>query len=79
MDTLMLRPIRIVVEQHPDCFIAYPLGFTGAVVGEGPDAQSALADVRSAIRFHIATFGSDGVGEHPVLDAFVVEDTVEIA
>jgi hypothetical protein len=78
MDALMLQPIRIVVEQHPDGFVAYPLGMSGAVVGEGPDAQSALADVRSAIRFHIETFGSDVLVEHPVLDAFVVEDSVEI-
>ena len=74
----MIHRVRIVVEQHSDGFVAYPLGITGAVVGEGPDAQSALADVRSAIRFHIETFGPGVLGEYPVLDAFVVEDSVEI-
>ncbi|MFU8890878.1 MAG: type II toxin-antitoxin system HicB family antitoxin [Anaerosomatales bacterium] len=74
----MLQPIRIVIEQHSDGFVAYPLGMTGAVVGEGPDAQSALSDVRSAIRFHVETFGPKALGEHPVLDAFVVEDSVEL-
>jgi len=79
MDALMIHPIRIIVEQHPEGFVAYPLGMSGTIVGEGPDAQAALADVRSAIRFHIETFGLDALAEDPVIDAFVVEDSVELA
>jgi predicted RNase H-like HicB family nuclease len=69
-----MKTIKIVVEQHPDGFIAYPLGLKGAVVGEGDTADEALADVRSAIQFHIETFGSDAIdGDSDVLDAFLME------
>ena len=30
-----MRRLRIVVEEHPDGFIAYPLGLAGVVVGQG--------------------------------------------
>lgn len=78
MDAEMLRSVRIVVEQYESGFVAYPLGITGAVVGEGDTAEAAVSDVRSALRFHIETFGPDVFDEPPVLDAFVVEDAVTI-
>lgn len=69
-----MKTIRIVVEQYSDGFVAYPLGVKGVVVGEGDTADEALADVRSAIRFHIETFGPEVVGaESEVLDAFLLE------
>lgn len=69
-----MKTIRIVVEQHSDGFVAYPLGVKGVVVGEGDTADEALADVRSAIRFHIETFGPEVVdAESEVLDAFLLE------
>ena len=54
----MLRQIKIIVEKHPDGYVAYPLGLNGIVVGEGDTYEDALADVKSAIRFHIETFGN---------------------
>jgi hypothetical protein len=33
--TLMTRQFKIVVEKHPDDYIAYPLGLKRVVVGEG--------------------------------------------
>lgn len=51
---------KIVVERHPDGYVAYPVGLKGVVVGEGESYEEALEDVRSAIRFHVETFGSDG-------------------
>lgn len=53
------RNIKIIVEQHPEGFVAYPLGFRGVVLGEGDSYEDALADVLSAIAFHIETFGGD--------------------
>lgn len=52
-----MKSIKIVVEKHPDGYIAYPLGIQGVVVGEGDTYEDALNDVRSAIAFHIETFG----------------------
>lgn len=50
---------KVVVKKHADGYVAYPLGLKGVVVGEGDTYEEALSDVRSAIRFHIETFGHD--------------------
>jgi predicted RNase H-like HicB family nuclease len=55
----MTKQFRIIVEKHPDGYVAYPLGVKGIVVGEGDTYESALADVKSAIVFHIETFGAE--------------------
>ena len=42
--------------------------------GEGSTYEEALADVRSAIRFHVETFGAATLEpESPVLEAFIAE------
>ncbi len=51
--------VQIVAEHHSDGYIAYPLGLDGVVLGQGDTAEEALQDVRSAIRFHIQTFGAE--------------------
>jgi len=54
-----MKLIKIIVEKHADGYVAYPLGLKGVVVGEGDTYEEALADVKSAIQFHIDTFGPD--------------------
>ena len=54
-----MRRIKIIVEKHPEGYVAYPLGLKGVVVGEGDTYEEALADVKSAIKFHIETFGKE--------------------
>ena len=69
--------IKIIVEKHSDGYVAYPLGLKGVVVGEGNSYEEALADVKSAIRFHIKTFGKEVLMLEPeVLEAFVAEARV---
>jgi predicted RNase H-like HicB family nuclease len=66
--------MKIIVEHHPDGFVAYPLGLKGVVVGEGDTYDQAVVDVTSAIQFHIETFGRDVVeDESPVLEATIAE------
>ncbi len=66
----MDRQIKIIVEKHSDGYVAYPLGLQGVVVGEDDTYQQALADVRSAIAFHMETFGSEVLTSAPrVLEA----------
>ena len=66
--------IKVIVEKHPDGYVAYPLGLKGVVVGQGETYEEALADVKSAIRFHIETFGRDVLeSDMPVLEVFVAE------
>ena len=72
-----MRQYKIIVEKHPDGYVAYPLGLKGVVVGEGDTYEEALTDVKSAIRFHIDTFGEDVLEvEPPILEAFVAETGV---
>ncbi len=73
----MDRRFKIVVEKHSEGYVAYPLGLNGTVVGEGDSYEDALADVKSAIRFHIETFGEDALdADSHVLEAFVDETTL---
>ena len=54
-----MKQFKIIVEKHPDGYVAYPIGLKGVVVGEGDTYEDALADVKSAIKFHTETFGAD--------------------
>jgi len=73
-----MRQYKIIVEKHPDGYVAYPLGIKGVVVGQGDTYEEALSDVKSAIRFHIKTFGEDVLDiDPPILEAFVAETRVE--
>jgi predicted RNase H-like HicB family nuclease len=54
--------LKVIVEKHEDGYVAYPLGVRGVVVGEGDTYEEALADVKSAIRFHADLFGRQHVG-----------------
>ena len=74
-----MRQIKVIVEKHPDGYVAYPLGIKGVVVGEGDTYEEALADVKSAILCHIETFGAEVLEEEsPVLEAFIAEAEVAI-
>ncbi len=53
----MTRQIKIIVEKHSDGYVAYPPGLKGVVIGEGDTYEDALADVKSAIAFHLEAFG----------------------
>ena len=73
----MEQRFKIIVEKHADGYVAYPLGLKGIVVGQGDTYDEALEDVRSAIRFHIETFGREVLeGEDEVLDAFIDDAAV---
>ena len=71
--------LKIVVEQHEDGYVAYPVGIRGVVVGQGDTYEEALDDVKSAIAFHADTFGKDVLeGDSRVLDAFIADAEVAI-
>ena len=66
--------MKIIIEKHPDGYVAYPIGIQGVIVGEGDTFDEALNDVQSAIRFHIETFGRESLEtESPALDAYIAE------
>ncbi|MBU1299330.1 MAG: type II toxin-antitoxin system HicB family antitoxin [Bacteroidetes bacterium] len=69
-----MKQFKIIVEKHPDGYVAYPLGIKGVVVGEGDTYEEALTDVKSAIRFHIESFGREVLDiDPPVIEAFIAE------
>jgi predicted RNase H-like HicB family nuclease len=71
-----MQPIKIIIEKHPDGYVAYPIGIKGIVVGEGDTYEEALADVRSAIQFHIETFGREALEIDGISEIFVAEVVV---
>ena len=73
-----MKQVKIVIEKHPDGYVAYPVGIKGVVVGEGDTYEEVLRDVQSALKFHIETFGPDVLDgeEGAVLEAFVAEATI---
>jgi predicted RNase H-like HicB family nuclease len=74
----MTRQIKIIVEKNEDGYTAYPIGIEGVVVGQGDTYDEALADIKSAIRFHIDTFGSEVLDTEPeILEAYLTETGIE--
>ena len=74
-----MKNFKIVVEKHPDGYVAYPIGLKGVVVAQGNTYEEALADVKSAIRFHLDTFGPEVLDvDPPVLEVFVAETGVAV-
>ncbi len=74
-----MTKFKIIVERHSDGYVAYPLGLKGVVVGEGDTYEAALTDVKSAIRFHLDTFGEDALdADSAVLEAFLTDEAVAV-
>ncbi len=75
----MRKELKLIVEKHSDGYVAYPLGMKGIVVGEGETLDEAVADVTSAVEFHVETFGPEVFNdEETVLEAYVTETGVTI-
>ncbi len=75
----MIRSFKIVVEKHSDGYVAYPIGLKGVVVGEGDTYEEALNDVKSAIGFHIQTFGPEVLDEgSSALEVYIAETGVAV-
>jgi predicted RNase H-like HicB family nuclease len=73
-----MTDVKVIIEKHADGYVAYPVGLKGVVVGEGDTYEEALADVKSAIRFHVETFGASELDlDSPVLEVFVAEAEVD--
>ena len=75
----MIRSFKIIVEKHADGYVAYPLGLKGVVVGEGDSYEEALSDVKSAIGFHIETFGPQVLDDaSSAINVFIAEAGVAV-
>ena len=41
-----MKSLKIIVEKHPDGYVAYPLCLKGIVMGEGDTYEEALENVK---------------------------------
>ena len=74
-----MRYLKIIVERDEDGYGAYPVGLKGTVVGEGDTFDEAVADITSAIKFHIETFGDEEFEtDEPVVDVVIAEAGVAV-
>ena len=71
-----MQPIKIIIEMHPDGYVAYPIGIKGIVIGEGDTYGEALADVKYAMQFHIETLGRESIEIDGISETFVAEVVV---
>ena len=58
-----MRRFKIIVQRSEEGYVAYPLGLKGVVVSDGDTFEEALDNIRSAIVFHIETFGDEVLEE----------------
>jgi len=72
----MSRKFKIVVQKCEDGYLAYPLGLKGVVVGDGDTLEAALENVRSAISFHIDTFGDEALADMVDPDDISIEEAI---
>lgn len=67
--------IKFIVERYTNGFIAYPLGIQGIVAGQGNTYQEALEDAKSALKFHIETFGEEVLtNDSSIIEAFIEDE-----
>lgn len=72
-----MRQVKVVVEKHPDGYVAYPSGLRGIVAGQGDTYEEALSGVKSEIRFHIEASGTPVLeADPPVIEAFIGEPAI---
>lgn len=69
-----MESLKIIIEKREDGYVSYPIGLKGVVVGQGDTYEEAVVDIKSAITFHIETFGDEAFeNDSPVLEAFIAE------
>jgi hypothetical protein len=54
--------------KHLDVYVAYSPGLKGLVIGEEDAYDAALADVKSAIQFHLETLGPGALDPDSIWD-----------
>jgi len=75
-----MTSVSVIIKRHDDGYGAFPLDLRGVCVAQGNSLEEALREVRSAICFHLETFGSDAISGEPVAhEVFVGEVLVGAA
>lgn len=77
-----MTAVKIVVEKHSDGYVAYPIGLNGACVAQGDTFEQVMAEIKSAVRFHLDTFGKDALlqdADSPIMEAFIAEASLAVS
>ena len=75
----MTVDLAVIIEEHADGFVAYPVGLKGVVVAEGDTYEEAFQNAQSAIKFHVETFGADALlTEETAIHVFVAETRIAV-
>jgi len=62
-----------------DGFVGYPVGLKDVIVAEGDPYEETVANVQSAIQFHIETFGLEALdGDDSVIHVFVADMAIAV-
>ena len=73
-----MKQFKIVIEKHPDGYVAYPIGIVGAIVGQGDTYEEALSDVKSAIACYVEVFGKEMLEDTSSVEVFIAEAAVAV-
>lgn len=74
-----MTQLKIIVEKHPDGYIAYPLGRGDGVVGRGKTSEHALSNVKAALRSQADSVEEQASSLTPaIIEAFVSETGVKV-
>ena len=73
-----MKQFKIVIEKHPDGYVAYPIGVVGAIVGQGDTYEEALSDVKSAIICYVEVFGKEMLEDTSCVEVFITEAGVAV-
>jgi predicted RNase H-like HicB family nuclease len=73
-----VKQFKIIIEKHPDGYVAYPIGVVGAIVGQGETYEEALSDVKSAIACYVEMFGKEILEDAPSVEVFIAEAGIAI-
>ena len=73
-----MKQFKIVIEKHPDGYVAYPIGVVGAIVGQGDTYEEALSDVKSAIVCYVEVFGKEMLEDTSCVEVFITEAGVAV-
>ncbi|WP_174715378.1 type II toxin-antitoxin system HicB family antitoxin [Aphanothece sacrum] len=73
-----MKNFKIVIEKHPDGYVAYPIGIVGAVIGQGDTYDEALSDIKSALACYIEIFGQEIIEDTPSIEVFIAEAGVAV-
>lgn len=72
----MKKQIKVIVEKHLDGYVAYPIGMKGVVVAQGDTYQEVLDEIKSAIDFHIETFGKEVFEDENIATEVFIAETL---